>query len=97
MTATIHKDSYRYSMWLDTFGTDTVAIVEPPKVNEHGQLRMLVRVTALSGPQRKRLCTVISRQRKIPADRIMRDMEESGSAVISAEDCEIREEVGTLF
>jgi hypothetical protein len=95
--AVIRKDSIRYKMWMDIFATDTVAVIEPPRPNEHGQLRMLVRVTALNAPQKRRLCTMLSRQRRIPSDRVMREMEESGSVSISAEDVDVREEAGVLF
>jgi hypothetical protein len=97
MKATIRRDSPRYSTWLDIFGTDTISILDPPKVGPQGQLRILVDVGALNPNQKKRLAVKFSKAWRMPADRVMHEIEVSGSVPISAEDVDVMEEAARLF
>jgi hypothetical protein len=89
--ARIRRDARRYSAWQQVFGTDTIAIIEPPKDGPQG-LRMLVDVAALSSAQRSRLAAKLSQTMRIPSDRVLKEMLSSGSVPISAEDVDVRDE-----
>lgn len=97
MTATIRPNSPRRSLWLQTFGTDSVQILEPPKVNAAGALRMLVDITALDSSQVRNLSRLVSKQKRMPADRVMQEIQATGSVAISAEDVDVVEEERRLF
>ena len=97
MRARINRNADQYRLWLSIFGTDEVSIIEPPRENAEGRMRMLVDVSKLDGGQCQRLATVVAKTRRIPSDRILEEMQGAGSIAISAEDVEIVEEVGRLF
>lgn len=82
-----------------TFGTATVAITAAPYLNEHGRMRMTVDVRQLESGPRYMLAVMISKQRRVLVEDILREIETTGRATISADDCEIgtRMEQEALF
>lgn len=99
MKARINRDSPRHGTWMQIFGSDTVVIIEPPKRNEQGALRILVDTQALNPESLRRVAIKYSRERRIPVDRVLEEIKARGSVPVSAEDVEViaEETSGSLF
>lgn len=90
--AQINKKSPRYRLWLEAFGADQVAVLEPPKESAAGQMRVLVDVTRLTREQQRSFASMLSRQLQLPIDRVLNELLASGSYAISGEHVEVRPE-----
>ncbi len=100
MKARIAKGAPSWQVWMNVFGTDTIPIIEPPKENAEGRLRMLVDVGRLEPMARSRLAVELAQAWKRPSDEVLRSITATGSTSISAEDVSCfseSEAMGGLF
>lgn len=75
-------------MWIKVFGTDTIPVAGPPFKRVDG-LHILVDVVRLTTVQRVQLATKFARSWRIGADRVMKELLDSGSVPIPAKDVQM--------